>query len=104
MHIPDITIVPADVSRETSVESQRDPVHPGRTGYRIAGPTAAAVQAEITRLMDEVDEHGGAARFVGPTRIGRGFGAVGEVTLARQGSEPIAALVDHLRKAEAPHG
>lgn len=91
----------SDVSRETSdrateavtgalnsagatVESEIDPARAGRTAYRISGPSREAVQAEIARLTDDVDERGGFANFIGPALRGGKFWALGEVVIRQR--------------------
>lgn len=72
-----------------TVESQADPTHRGRTGYRITGPNAASVQDAINTLERTVDPAcGGAtgmANFMGPiaveTPTGWQWGALGEVVV-----------------------
>lgn len=67
------------------VEREDDPNTPGRSAYRISGPSEAAVQDEIRKLMDSVDvAFGGVpgrAQFIGPRRIAGGYGALGEVVV-----------------------
>jgi hypothetical protein len=64
------------------VVAKPDPEQPGRTAYHIVGLTRAAVQDAITGIMNEVEDRGGVAHFVGPMRLNGGFGAAGLVTLA----------------------
>jgi hypothetical protein len=84
MHSPLIT----EKRMTTTVEHEADPKHPGRTAYRITGPSHAAVQDAISAIMNPIDDAGGFASFVGPVAVetddGWAYGALGEtITGAR---------------------
>jgi hypothetical protein len=71
-----------------TVESSSDPDRPGRTAFRIRGPSRESVQRQIDKVIAEVDEQSGCATFHGPTRLAGGrWGALGE--------KLIFAEVDH---------
>lgn len=77
------------------VESEADPHRPGRTGYRIVGPTWASVQDAISTLTNTVDPTSGGAtgmaRFLGPVSVetpnGWAWAALGEVIVDQQQME-----------------
>lgn len=70
------------VRRATAhVEWEKDPRAPGRTAYRITGATRDVVQGAITARMNEAEDGGGRAQFIGPHRFEGGWVALGEVVL-----------------------
>lgn len=79
-----VDVLRAAVARaEATIESFPDPTYPGRTAYRITGPSKACVQAAIDDLMRRVDLAfggvGGFAQFTNPARADGGYGSRGEV-------------------------
>lgn len=66
------------------VEFETDPSVPGRTAYRITGPTRGVVQAAIDTRMLEVEERGGFAQFLNPGRVAGGFQSLGEIIIPQK--------------------
>lgn len=83
-HLADFMADTAAISRATAlVEFETDPQTPGRTAYRITGPSADVVQNAIDARMRHAEDRPGRnfARFTAPTRTADGWQALGEVVL-----------------------
>lgn len=63
----------------TKLVFESDPTAPGRVSVDIRSLTKDAVQAEIDRLINIVDERGGWAEFDWPKRDYGGFHATGKL-------------------------
>lgn len=63
------------------IEHTPDPRQPGRIAYQITGPTRDCVQVVIDNLYASVEGGFGYANFVGPSRRGADYFALGQVVV-----------------------